>query len=89
MLADGKIIEISCLADDFCKFYEARMEEYAIPVSGKRMYHRDRSMSKAKVMVVLIYCLDSLTLYIHVNLTSGSCKHFQAIRIWDVEVTKV
>ena len=53
ILTYSKSIEIFCLVDDFCKFFEARMKEYTLHASGKRKYHRDGRMSKVKVIVVL------------------------------------
>jgi hypothetical protein len=42
------------MADDFCKFFDQMMEKYSIPDKNKRKYHRDGTMSKAEIMVILI-----------------------------------
>ena len=51
MLTDGKIIEIFCLADDFCKFFEVRMEEYTLHISGKHKYHKGRGEASSTAWV--------------------------------------
>jgi hypothetical protein len=42
------------MTDDFCKFFDQMMEKYSIPDKNKRKYHRDGTMSKAEIMVILI-----------------------------------
>ena len=32
MFTEGKITEIFCIADDFCKFYDAMMAKYTVHV---------------------------------------------------------
>lgn len=54
MLTEDKVTEIFCMADDFCKVFDAQMEKYTIKEGGKRKYHRDFTLSKAEVMVILI-----------------------------------
>lgn len=54
MITEDKIIEIFCMADDFCKVFDAQMEKYTIKDTGKRKYHRDSTMSKAEIMVIVI-----------------------------------
>ena len=40
MFTEDKITEIFCIADDFCRFFDAQMEKYTIRDSKKRKYHR-------------------------------------------------
>ena len=54
MFTEDKVTEIFCMADDFCKFYDAMMAKYTIKEAKKRVYHRDGTLSKAEVMVIMI-----------------------------------
>ena len=45
MITENKVIEIFCMADDFCKFFDAMMTKYTLPSTTKRKYHRDSIMS--------------------------------------------
>ena len=54
MFTEDKVTEIFCMADDFCKFYDAMMAKYTIKEAKKREYHRDGTLSKAEVMVIMI-----------------------------------
>ena len=54
MFTDDKITEIFFMADDFCKFFDAMMEKYTLQAQGKRKYHREGSLSKSEVMVIMI-----------------------------------
>jgi len=50
MTTEDKVTEIFCMADDFCKFFDAMTAEYTLKPTGKRKYHRNSTMSKADVM---------------------------------------
>ena len=54
MFTEDKVTEIFCMADDFCRFFDAMMEKYTLKEPKKRKYHRDGTLSKAEVMVILI-----------------------------------
>ena len=54
MITEDKITEIYCMADDFCKVFDAQMKKYTIQAQNKRKYHRDSRLSKAEVMVIMI-----------------------------------
>ena len=54
MITESKVTEFFVMADDFCKFFDQMMEKYSISDKNKRKYHRDGTMSKAEVMVILI-----------------------------------
>ena len=59
MITENKVTEIFCMADDFCKFFDAMMTKYTLPSTTKRKYHRDSTMSKAEIMLILILFHDS------------------------------
>jgi len=54
MFSDDKVTEIFCMANDFCNFFDARMEKYSLPKTTKENYHRVGTPSKAEVMVIII-----------------------------------
>ena len=54
MVTENKVTEIFCMADDFCKFFDAMTAKYALKPTGKRKYHRSSTMSKAEVMLIMI-----------------------------------
>ena len=54
MITEDKVTEIFYMADDFCKFFDAMIAKYTIKPTGKRKYHRNSTMSKAEVMLVMI-----------------------------------
>lgn len=47
------------MEDDFCKVFDAQMEKYTIQPQNKRKYHRDSTLSKSEVMVIMILFHDS------------------------------
>ena len=59
MITADKVTEIFCIADDFCKFYDAMMKRYTLREGKKRNYHRDSTMSKAEVMLIMTLFHDS------------------------------
>ena len=59
MITEDKVAEIFCVADDFCKFFDAMIAKYTIKPTGKRKYHRNSTMSKAEVMLIMILFHDS------------------------------
>ena len=54
MIIEDKVTELFCMADDFCKFFDAMMEKYTLKSDKKRRYHRDSTMSKAEIMLIMI-----------------------------------
>ena len=54
MITEDKITEIFCMADDFCKFFDAMTAKYTLKPTGKRKYHRSSTMSKTEVMMIMI-----------------------------------
>ena len=59
MITECKVIELFCMADDFCKFFDAMMAKYTLKPTAKRKYHRASTMSKAEIMLVMILFHDS------------------------------
>ncbi|EHG24913.1 hypothetical protein HMPREF9332_00065 [Alloprevotella rava F0323] len=54
MITEDEITEIFCVADGFCKFFDAMTAKYTLKPIGKRKYHRNSTMSKAEVMLIMI-----------------------------------
>ena len=54
MITKDKDTEIFCIADDFCKVFDAQMAKYTFKAERKRKYHRESRMSKAEIMVIMI-----------------------------------
>lgn len=59
MITKNKVTELFCMADDFCKFFDAMTERYTLKSDKKRRYHRESTMSKAEIMLILILFHDS------------------------------
>ncbi len=47
MFTEDKVTEIFFMADEFCGFFDSRMEKYALRDHKKRIYHRESTMSKS------------------------------------------
>ena len=45
MITEDKVTEIFCIADDFCKVFDAQMAKYTFKAERKRKYHRESRMS--------------------------------------------
>ena len=43
MITEDKVTELFCMADDFCKFFDAMMKKYTLKSDNKRAYHRRHS----------------------------------------------
>ena len=41
MITEDKVTEIFCMADDFCKFFDAMTAKYTLKATEKRKYHRN------------------------------------------------
>ena len=52
MITEDKVTVLFCIADDFCKFFDAMMSKYTIKGAKKRAYHRDSTLSKSEVMLI-------------------------------------
>lgn len=58
MNTESKIIKLFCMSDDFCKFYNVIMAKYTLKSKTKRKHHRDFTMSKAEIMLIMILFHD-------------------------------
>ena len=56
MITEDKVIEIFCLADEFCNLFNKMKKKYSISPSNssKRRYHRDSKMNAAEIIVIMI-----------------------------------
>ena len=63
MITEDKITEIFCMADDFCKLFDAITAKYTLKPTGKRNYQRNSTMSKAEVMLIIILFHNSVSCY--------------------------
>ncbi len=59
MITESKVTELFYMADDFCKFFDAMMTKYTLKSASKRKYHRDSTMSKSEIMLIMILFHDS------------------------------
>ena len=59
MITESKVIELFCMADDFCNFFDSMMSKYTLKAVMKRSYHRSSTMSKAEIMLIMILFHDS------------------------------
>ncbi len=59
MITKDKVTETFCMADEFCKFFDAMMAKYTLKPVYKRKYHRNSKMSKAEIMLIMILFHDS------------------------------
>ena len=57
MFSEDKVTEIFCLADEFCKFFDAQQEKSMLeaPQDGKRRRRKPNRMSDAEIIVILIH----------------------------------
>ena len=77
MITEDKITEIFCMADDFCKFFDAITAKYTLKPTGKRKYHRSSTLSKAEVMLIMIlFHTSGYRCFKHFYLEKV-CKHFR------------
>ena len=54
MITEDKVTELFCMADDFCKFFDRMVAQYTFKSTAKRSYHRNSTMSKAEIMLIII-----------------------------------
>ncbi len=57
MITENKVTEIFCIADDSCKFFNAMMIKYTLNSNKKQKYHRKGTLSKAEVMLIMIFSM--------------------------------
>jgi len=54
MLSADKVNEIFCIADDFCKEFDASIEKNSLRSDGKKHRNRKGQMSDSEIMTILI-----------------------------------
>ena len=59
MITESKVIELFCMADDFCKFFDVMMVKYTLKHIMKRPYGHCPSISKIEIMLIMILFHDS------------------------------
>lgn len=75
MITEDKATELFCMTDDSCKFFDTIMEKYTLKSDKTRRYHRNSTMSKAEIMLIMILFHDSgYRCLKHFYIEKG-CKH--------------
>ena len=59
MITKSKVLELSCMADDYCKLFDAMMTKYTLKPAVKRTHHRASTLSKAEIILFMILFHDS------------------------------
>lgn len=77
MITEDKVTELFCIADDFCKFFDAMMAKYTFKPSRKRNYHRDSTLSRSEVMLIMILFHDSGYRCLKHFYLEAVCKHMR------------
>ena len=67
------------MADDFCKFFDKMTEKYTLKSENKRPYHRDSTMSKAEIMLIMILFHDSGYRCLKHFYLEKVCKHLRGL----------
>lgn len=55
MSTEDKVTEIFYMADELCKFYDRMLDRYTLKNINKRSYHRDSTMSKAEIILIILF----------------------------------
>lgn len=77
MITEDKVTELFCMADDFCKFFDAMMKKYTLKSDNKRAYNRDSTMSKSEIMLIMILFHDSGYRCLKHFYVEKVCKHLR------------
>lgn len=77
MITEDKVTELFCMADDFCKFFDAMMKKYTLKSDNKRAYYRDSTMSKSEIMLIMILFHDSGYRCLKHFYVEKVCKHLR------------
>ena len=77
MITEDKVIELFCFADDFCKFFDRMVAKYTFKSTVKRSYHRNSTMSKAEIMLIMILFHDSNYRCLKHFYQEHVCKHLR------------
>lgn len=77
MITEDKVTELFCMADDFCKFFDRMVAKYTFKSTVKRSYHRNSTMSKAEIMLIIILFHDSNYRCLKHFYQEHVCKHLR------------
>ena len=77
MITGDKVIELFCMADDFCMFFDRMVAKYTFKSAVKRSYHRNSTMSKAEIMLIIILFHDSNYRCLKHFYQERVCKHLR------------
>lgn len=77
MLSDGKITEIFCMADDFCKYFNETVKKHTLE-DGKKHRNKPNRLSDAEIITILVIfhmggykCLK----HFYINHICKNCTH--------------
>lgn len=59
MITKDEVTELFCMTDDVCKFFDAMMVKYMLNSTEKYPYYWDGTLSKTKIMLIMILFHDS------------------------------
>ena len=59
MITESKVIELFCMSDDFCKFYNVIMAKYTLKLATKHKHYRDFRLGHGEIMLIMILFHDS------------------------------
>ena len=63
MLTEDKVTELFCMADDFCKFFDAMMEKYTLYRVNKQVQYSGKCLKNSFTGVEkLSFCLSRIQL---------------------------
>ena len=79
MLTEDKVTKLFCMANDFCKFFDKMTAKYTLKSGNKRPYHRDSTMSKAEIMLIMILFHDSGYRCLKHFYLEKVCKHLRGL----------
>ncbi len=77
MIIESKVIELFCIVDDFCKFFDVVMRKYTLKSTTKRKYYRASTMSKVEIMLIMILFHDSGYRCLRHFYLEKVCKHMR------------
>ena len=77
MITEDQVTELFCMADDSCKFFDAMMKKCTLKSDNKRAYHRDSTMSKSEIMLIMIMFHDSGYRCLKHFYVEKVCKHLR------------
>ena len=58
-MTTANIIEIFCILDEFCKYFEPELQKHTLSVSGRRHRNRPGRMSDSEIMTILVLFYDN------------------------------